>query len=195
MKPVILVLTEKRTGSTVLANALYGLICPNEIIQSHTIVRSFDSGRAGTLRQVKALYDTCGVIIIKSHIHSLKTGLEEFNDVAERNGFKLYIVTVSRGDIKTDTGSHDVLEFQYEDIETDNNSVEQVIDHVYSHLKGFIPDSIKLNKETGVQRLNEMNTSIEALKNMTYHVIDRKHRVFGAHWDRDREGSGWPKGK
>lgn len=150
------------TASTVLSNATYGLICPNEPL---------DIGKgAGDIRKD----------IIVTHDVDIDEWIKRLGPM-----FKLYFLVSERREhdktIQSKYYDYDNLYvFQFEELnETPTYSVDNIIETIYNRLIGKLPFS--LNKETAVKRIKDMNAVYEKIKNEPFTYVDRFYHIHGHH--------------
>lgn len=158
------------TGSTVLSNILQGfvdkdkpLLFGNDRVQERTVIKSHD------------------VDIDKWVLH--------FDRV-----YKIYFVCSDRFpnphcphiDKKyRDTKTYpNVIIFDYEEISTNNQSIETVVNRVYKRLKDFLP--IELDREGAIERITKMEVYYE--ENMVgkpFELQEQFYRLHGSHKNRN----------
>jgi hypothetical protein len=79
-----------------------------------------------------------------------------------------------------------VLVFDYNEIlETDSYNMNQIIDNVYAKLREFFPNSVTLDKETCIKRIEKMNEKYAEIENMDFSYVDNFFQLHGRHRNRD----------
>jgi len=146
--------SRERTGSTLAYNLLCGLIQPRK--------NQSLGGPEWTKGKKKDL-----AFIIKTH-SPINEWIRCYPDL------KLFFVTTERK--KYGTGplskyhSHpQVAVFKYEKLlETDTYSIEDIVDYAYNTLKTLLPNTVTLNKDDALKRIQMMNEVEQELKDKPY---------------------------
>lgn len=167
-KDIIIIQTGfKRTGTTFLVNLLYGFIAPNEAIHGFFDIE-------------EPLESFSKYSIFKSHMLNIEDIINKYSDK-----YQLYFIIAER-DEKIDEKYkelHNVLIFDYykELLETEDNSIQNIVDSSYEKLSLFLPDEIHLSKESAINRINNMNSVYEDIKNYDFSYIDDFFALHGSH--------------
>lgn len=150
----------KGTGSTLLINIIYGLIIPN--------------------KPIKFLNDEN----IKNNV-ILKSHNLDFDELEKKySGYKLFFVVSERDDKKIDSkyyGRSNFIIFNYNDLV--NKPVDKMIIHVKKLLKTKF-NSLKLNNQMAITRINNMNELYEKIKDKPFNYIDYFYHLHGSHRNR-----------
>jgi hypothetical protein len=180
MKLLIIQTSPYHTASTVLVNALYGLIpeCSNKSIVgiwNNEFEIDFES-------------EFKNIIIIKCH----NTNIDELIDIYN-NKYKLVFICSERKEknflINEKYKSYDnVVVFSYDELnETHDNPLEKIVDNVYIKVKNVLPDNIELNKIKCYERIKNMNNRYEQIKNKDFAFIDHFFELHGSHRNRSND--------
>jgi hypothetical protein len=158
------------TGSTVLVNLLYGFLLPNEPVKFN---------------------DFSGLI---TKTHDTKISHLEKN----YSKYKLFFVTSERYDYKVKKkinhiykNKKNVLIINYNEInETDNNSLDNIIEKIFHKFKNFLPKELIPNKEDKhiknnmKKRIVDMNNLYKKIKNKPFSYYDNFYHIHGSHRNR-----------
>jgi hypothetical protein len=168
MKKIIIQCGPARTGSTVLVNALYGLMHSGRPVyyRSHTIYE----------------HD----YIIKAHRPDLDHWVNRYKDV-----YEIYFVCSVRKEKGFDIDEKfkswpNVILFDYDELlETEENTLEDIMDNLITKLDPFFKYEINMNKQNGITRIQEMNRRYEEIKNKSFLYLDEFYHLHGHHRNRD----------
>ena len=184
---IIFQTAQTQTGSTLLVNMLYGFMLP-------TLPIAYYGGRNCSVREE---VDTPKMInILKTHV--------DIGKLMNKHGGKhtVFFVCCEREDrvlpcrpraccnpIEKEYRDWDnVLIFDYSELlETETNSLENIIDGAYDKISNFLPEHITLSKESCLNRINAMNARYEEIKDEPFTYIDRFYELHGSH-----RGRKWP---
>jgi hypothetical protein len=170
--PIVIIQTgHMRTGTTLLVNLLYGFMSPDEKIrclwEPHHKIHPFN------------MYN-----IYKSHNLDIDSYIKHHGDT-----HNLFFVCTERDDKKINQKYKkygNVLVFDYNEIlETDSYNMNQIIDNVYAKLREFFPNSVTLDKETCIKRIEKMNEKYAEIENMDFSYVDNFFQLHGRHRNRD----------
>jgi len=167
-KDIIIIQTGlKRTGTTFLVNLLYGFIIPDEAIHGYF-----------NIEDPIEPFSKCS--IFKSHILNIEDIINKYS-----NKYQLYFIIAERYE-KIDEKYkelHNVLIFDYykELLESDDNSIQNIVDNAHKKLSLFLPDNIYLSKEFAINRINNMNNVYEEIKDYDFSYIDDFFALHGRH--------------
>ena len=79
-----------------------------------------------------------------------------------------------------------VLLFDYNEIlETDSYTTDQIIENTYNKLLAFLPESVLLDKETCITRIENMNETYKEIENKDFSHVDDFFQLHGKHRNRD----------
>jgi len=171
-KPIVIIQTgHMRTGTTLLVNLLYGFMSPDEKIHclwepDHDIhpFHTYNIYKSHNL-------NIDGFIKHHSETHNLFFVCTERDNKKINQKYKKY---------------GNVLVFDYNEIlETDSYNMNQIIDNVYDKLREFFPNSVTLDKETCIKRIEKMNEKYAKIENMDFSYVDDFFQLHGRHRNRD----------
>ena len=155
------------TGSTVLVNILQGFICNTDKIIF---------GRKINDDVLKNNY------LIKTHCCDIDKIIEKYKDK-----YDLYFILSERYHLHNPKlhSYKNVKIIKYETLlETENYSVEDIIESVYNILRPFLPESITLNKQDAINRIKSMNELYEKIKTLPMSYFDPFYHIHGSHRNR-----------
>lgn len=164
-----------QTGSTLLLNLIHGFICPQEEIHWSTddLIDKF--------------------LITKTHNINI-TQLENkypqyklFFIMSERNDSK--IVSKINNEYKKKSN---VLVINYDKLlETNNNSIKNIVDYIFNEFNNFIPKELKPNKDDDLikddmeKRIKIVNETVKLMKDKTFSEWDKFTGIHGHHRNRE----------
>jgi hypothetical protein len=176
-KKLIIQTSPYRTASTLLINALYGLIdCLYDkpiIYCGDYFLNNFD------------LYPQNDIIVVKSHNTNIdilidKFGLEYdlFFVCSERKELELFI------DEKYKSYPN-VIIFSFEELnETSTNDITNIIYNICHKLDKVI--NINLNITNGFNRIIQMNKRYLEISHMDFYYVDKFFEIHGSHRNRNK---------
>jgi len=173
---LIIQTSPKHTASTLLVNALYGII---EELKNKKIIETLDEDFKNNFNNI---------IVIKSHDLNIDNLFEKY-----KNDYEIYFVCSERAEknlyIEPKYKSYNnVIVFDYFELnETSKNTILNIINNIYNKVQKllFKYDYIKLNKECGIQRIINMNNRYNEIKNYSFEYIDPFYEIHGSHRNRD----------
>lgn len=197
---LIIQTSPKHTASTLLVNALYGII---EELKDKKIFSTWDEDFKKNFNNI---------IVLKSHDLIIDDLIEKY-----KNNYEVYFVCSERAEKNLYIASkykfyYNLIVFDYFELnETLKNTIPNIINNIYNKLHKLlfkytevIDDSslcvvsgstdtgeirvsnfIKLNKESGIQRINNMNNRYNEIKNYSFEYIDPFYEIHGSHRNRD----------
>jgi len=175
MKTLIIQYSPGRTGSTVLANALYGLI-PS--LSNKNVLFSYKLNFDDKLN----LDDD--IFVIKSHTKiTIDDYITEYN-----NDYKLFFICSEREElnllIDEKYKSYDnVIVFSFDELnESSTNTVPMIIENIYHKINNKL--NIELNIENGINRIISMNKLYEEIKHKDFSYFDKFYHLHGSHRNR-----------
>jgi hypothetical protein len=155
--------SQPNTGSTLLLNIIHGFISPQEEIHYYTsrLIHEF--------------------LITKTHDTNI-TSIE--NTYSQ---YKLFFIMTERNDSKVQAkinneykNKSNILVINYDKLlETDNNSIKNIIDYMFNELNNFIPKELKPNKDDDLikndmeERVKRVNETVELMKDKPFSEWDR----------------------
>jgi hypothetical protein len=173
MKTVIFQSSPYRTASTLLVNALYGLI-PSLIDKrvvgawEQTIDNSPDN-----------------IIVLKSHDLDIDKYIAEYG-----HKHNLYFVCSERIALNKMIPNNyksypNVCVFEYAELnETKTYTVPKIVQHIHDKLRGVFASDIELHVDTGIQRVLAMNRKFEEIKDKPFTYVDTFYQIHGSHRNR-----------
>ena len=172
MKLLIIQTSPMHTCSTLLVNALYGLIpeCSNKRIYG-VWNKNFENFFKN-------------IIIVKTH----DTNIDEL--IKRYSNYKVVFVCSERKEknklINPIYKTYDnTIVFSYEELnETENNSLQDIVDNIYIKVKKVLPEDIQLDKTKCIERINNMNIRYEEIKHKPFHYVDPFFEIHGSHRNR-----------
>lgn len=175
MKTLILQCSPFHTASTLLINAIYGLI--PELSNK----RIYGEWNGNVNQNVGNNFDD--IIVIKSHNI-------EIDDLIIRygNDYNLYFVCSQRKEHKymiddKYTNYKNIIIFDYEELnETSNNTVPYIVTNIYNKIRKVIP--ITFDLESGIHRIHSMNNRYKEIKDKPFSFIDNFYMIHGSHRNR-----------
>jgi hypothetical protein len=169
MKLLIIQTSPTHTASTLLVNAIYGLIP-----ELHDKKIMFDQLEDS---------DSENIIVLKRH-DDIDVLIDKYDKL-----YKLIFICSERKDldIVIDVKYRkytNVVIFDYNELnETINNELLIIVNTIYNKVKYLLSD-IKLNKITCIERIKSMNTRYEEIKNNSFDYIDDFFGLHGSHRNR-----------
>ena len=168
-KPIVIIQTgHMRTGTTLLVNLLYGFMNPNDEIKCLWEIH----------HDIQSFQDKCN--IYKSHCLNIEGFMQQHQEK-----YNVFFVCTERDD-KTISEKykkmHNVLIFDYNEIlETESYTTEQIIENTYNKLRGFLPISVSLDKETCKTRIEKMNETYKEIENKDFSHLNEFFQLHGKH--------------
>jgi hypothetical protein len=172
-KTLIIQTSPHHTASTLLVNALYGLI-PS--LKDKRIVGFWEYNW-------EAEFDS-DVIVLKSHNLDINWFIKHYSlfynlffICSERKEKNYYINPLHKH-------YKNVLFFDYIELnETKSNNLEQIIKNIILKVNKWIPN-IQLNFNNGMSRIINMNEKYELIKNKPFTYVDDFYHIHGSHKNR-----------
>ena len=163
-----------QTCSTLLLNLIHGFISPHEEIHwdTYSLIDKF--------------------LITKTHNINV-TQLEN-----KYPQYKLFFIMSERNDSKIKRKIPDeykkksnVLVINYDKLlETNNNSIKDIVDYIFNKFNNFIPKELKPNKDDDlikddmVKRFKKVNETVELMKDKPFSEWDKFTGIHGHHRNR-----------
>jgi len=172
MKLLIIQTSPEHTASTLLVNAIYGLI-----------PELFNKKIIGTWHNNFEKYFE-NIIVIKNH----NTNIDELIKKYDKN-YKLVFICSERREKKYLIDNkykmyNNVVVFDFNELnETNNNTLIQIVDNIYNKVKKVLPN-IELNTQKCLERIQLMNIRYEEIKNKPFTHIDDFFEIHGSHRNR-----------
>lgn len=172
MRLLVIQTSPEHTASTLLVNAIYGLIPElhdKKIIGVWT--PNFETYFENT-------------IVIKCHNTNIDALIKKYN-----NQYKLVFICSQRPSInklidqKYRTYKNVVIFNFIELNETTNNTLTQIVDNIYSKVKNVLP-TVELDKGKCLERIHRMNIRYEEIKNHPFGFVDDFFELHGSHRNR-----------
>lgn len=162
------------TGSTVVTNLLFGLLCPScPYFISDTNRQDLDR------------------LISKSHNMDYLAWRGKFGD-----RYDLYFVSTERDKKIIKPNGFNILVIPYEKIlETEDYSLHLIVDYFYDMCRNFLPEKFFIKNELDIKRdmfkrVDDMNKLYEEIKHRPFHKCHNK--FFGIHGNhRGRKTKGY----
>ena len=164
----------EHTGSTLLLNLIHGFISPQEEIHwdTHSLIEKF--------------------LITKTH----ETNITKLENKYPQ--YKLFFIMSERNDskIKAEINNEykkksNVLVINYNNLlETNNNSIKNIIDYIFNEFNNFIPKELKPNKDDDLikddmtKRFKKVNETVELMKDKPFSQWDKFTGIHGHHRNR-----------
>ena len=182
-KIAIIQISPPRTASTLLMNAILGLI--NQDIPVYFINLSDIKKDKKEIPKLKKHFGN--LIILKTHIGatSIQKAVGKWRRLLF--GYKCYFISSERKDLNRliNIDNERVLIFPYEVLlETPLNSLKNIIDNLHTEISNFLPTHIKLNKDSCYKRLEEMNKLVLSMQNKNFNEFDDFYGIHGGHRNR-----------
>jgi len=162
------------TGSTLLLNLIHGFISPQEKIHYSTesLIEKF--------------------LITKTH----NTNITQLENKYPQ--YKLFFIMSERNDskIKAEINNEykkksNVLVINYNKLlETNNNSIKNIVDYIFNEFNDFIPKKLKPNKDDDLikddmtKRVKIVNEIVELMKDKSFSEWDKFTGIHGSHRNR-----------
>jgi hypothetical protein len=188
-----------RTASTLLVNALYGLIPElyDKNVFFHTMSHAHaECTREGTIEPgsdvnyckncIPNNFDDYieNIIIIKTH----NINIDHLYDLYSNN-YKVVFICSERKTLNFCINPkyksyNNVLTFDFDELnETANNTLVEIANHIYSKVKILLPE-IELDKTKCHGRINLMNARYNEIRKMDFSYIDPYFHLHGSHCHR-----------
>jgi hypothetical protein len=174
MKLLIIQTSPKHTASTLLVNAIYGLI--PELFDKKIITTRIDN--------FETYFEN--IIVIKNHNTNIDDLIHKYNQK-----YKLVFICSERQEIgyvideKYKTYNN-VLTFDFSELnETTNNTLIQIADNIYNKVQKVLPD-IELDTTKCIERIKLMNIRYAEIKNKPFNYIDDFFEIHGSHRNRKK---------
>jgi len=174
MKLLIIQTSPKHTASTLLVNAIYGLI-PE--LCNKQIIGIWDRNFASHFENI---------IVIKNH----DTNIDRLIKCYEKN-FKLVFICSERQEmnylIDEKYKKYDnVVVFDFNELnETPTNTLVNIVDNINNKVQCVLSD-IKLDKTKCIERINLMNIKYEEIKTKPFNYVDKFFELHGSHRNRKK---------
>ena len=172
MKLLIIQTSPEHTASTLLINAIYGLI--PELVDKKII---------GTWNNNFEKYFK-NIIAIKCHNTNIDELIKKYNAT-----YKLVFICSERQDMNLLIDEKykiydNVVTFDFNELnETSNNALTTIVDNIYNKVQKILTD-VDLDKTTCINRINLMNIRYEKIKNKPFTYIDNFFEIHGSHRNR-----------
>lgn len=192
MKTLIIQYSPGRTGSTVLTNALYGLIPSlsnkNILFNSSNNILNLDKLlNLEKLNLDKLLSLDYDIFVIKSHTtNTIDDYITKYN-----NDYKLFFICSERAELNLLIDEKyklydNVIVFSFDELnESSTNTVPMIVENIYHKINNKL--NIELNIENGINRIIEMNKLYEEIKDKDFAYFDKFYHLHGSHRNRNKK--------
>lgn len=175
MKTLIIQTSPYHTGSTLLVNALYGLIpeLSNKKIIGDWIENFYENFDKN--------FDN--IIVIKSHHTNIDELIQKYKD-----DYKVYFICSQRRKMnylidKKYNFYNNVVIFNFIELnETETYTIPKIIENIYNKINNML--NIELNIESGINRIIQMNNRYKEIKDYPFSYIDNFFEIHGSHRNR-----------
>jgi hypothetical protein len=174
MKTLIIQSSFPRTASTVLVNAVYGMI--PTLFSKPVLFADFRSPLRLPVDQ--------DILVLKTHETNLEQIMERFADK-----YKVYFVCSERRKQQklfntTHKNYSNAVFFDFDELnETPENSVHRIVATVYDKLQSLLV-GIRLDESLAYRRLEAMNRIYAQIKHMPFDYTDPYFNIHGSHRSR-----------
>ena len=177
-KPTIIIQSSPyHTASTLLVNALYGLI---PFFKRHHIVCGDD--------KEKLKYMKNNLLIVKTHDLDFKTQTLNLSEnelqgifICSERPKKEYLIPEEYRNWEN------VYIFDYDELnETPENTIENIVDNIIQKIKHIFP--FELDKQGCITRIREMNDRYALIKDQSFEYVDPFYEIHGSHRNRSNQG-------
>lgn len=161
------------TASTLLVNILTGLFYDKREINWISVSKPYDILLTN--------------FITKTHKTDINSWLKNQKD--SDNIF--FIMSERKGRVPdSDRNKNNVIVFNYDELlETDENTLENLVTNVYKKLTDFLPKELVdiMNLERSIQRIKDMNCFYETIKHKPFKYFDKYYHLHGSHRNRSKK--------
>ena len=175
MKTLIIQTSPYHTASTLLVNALYGII--PELSKKNVI---------GIWNNFHNIVQK--IIVIKSHNINIDELIKKYE-----TKYKLIFICSERKEMNLVIDEkyrnyNNVIIFDYDELnETKDNSLIQIVDNIYNKLTNLdVFADLQLNKELCIERIHNMNNRYEEIKTKPFSYIDSFFLLHVSHSNRKK---------
>jgi len=182
MKTLIIQTSPYHTASTLLVNALYGLI-PE--LSNKKIIGDWMNNYGDWIKNYDKILEENfnDIIVIKSHHRNIDELTAKYKDK-----YKLFFICSQRIKMnllidKKYNFYNNVIIFNYIELnETKNYCVSKIIQNIYDRINNKL--NIELNIESGINRVIQMNNRYKEIKNYPFKYVDPFFQIHGSHRNR-----------
>jgi hypothetical protein len=181
-KILIIQTSPAHTASTLLVNAIYGLI--PELFNKRIIYNSLQQLDNTIYDKINSNFKN--IIAIKTHNLNIDELINVFG-----NKYRLLFVSSERQQFSYMIDQKykkygNVVVFDFDELnETSDNTLVKIVDNMYDKLKPLLID-VALNKTTCMERIKLMNVRYEEIKNKEFTFIDDFFEIHGSHRNREK---------
>ena len=175
MKTLIIQTSPTHTASTLLVNALYGLI--PELNDKKIIGEWVENWQKKYETHFK------DIIVLKSHVLNIDNLIKKYG-----KKYDLYFVCSERKERQYFINKKykvykRVIVFDFEELnESETNTVRKIVENIHNKINSVL--NIELNIENGIKRVNAMNKRYEEIKEEPFTFIDDFYEIHGSHRNR-----------
>lgn len=172
-KPIRIIQTSAaRSGSTVLSNILMALYQPYE-----SVCFMGKSTYSSDLLKNN--------IVVKTHDKKILEWIEKFGDQ-----YDLYFIISDRGDYDWDKYYQydNCLFISFDDLlENETNLLSTIVTNVYTKMNELLPKEYMIYNrkdvsiQNGINRINNMNSRYEKIKDKPFEFVDKYYQIHGHH--------------
>ena len=173
MRLLIIQTSPKHTASTFLINALYGLI-PE--LHDKKVIGIWDKNFKKHFKDI---------IIVKSHNTNIDELICKYNDK-----YKIVFICSQRPNKKLFINKkyhkyNNVVVFNFNELNaTKDNSIQKIINKIYTKVKSVLPVDVKIDKTKCIKRIKHMNERYIEIKSKPFSYIDKFFEIHGSHRSR-----------
>jgi hypothetical protein len=173
MKLLIIQTSPYHTASTLLINAIYGLI--SELVDKK-IIGIWDN-------EFENYFEN--IIVIKNHDIDIDKLINKYDKI-----YKLVFICSERQEKNYLIDEkykkyNNVVIFDFNELnETNDNTLLKIVDNIYDKVKNVLSD-IDLDKTTSIERIKLMNIRYEEIKENPFSYIDNFFEIHGSHRNRN----------
>lgn len=189
MKLLIVQISPSRTASTLLVNALYGMIPELSDHRCAYVKKDAVNQPQDIIKEFEPQFND--VILIKVHTQNMP--ISEFRR-RYTGKYNLLFICSQRKELNLymPYNAPDVVVFDYEELnETATNPLPKIIDTIHNRIEPVLP--IKLDKASGFARVVAMNARYKEIEHLPFRVCDGFFQIHGSHRNRGKRLNALPK--
>lgn len=176
MKLLIIQTSPPHTASTLLVNAIYGII--PELSNKKIYFKPRNNNNDDFENNFE------NIIAIKCHNINIDQLINKY-----KNKYKLVFICSERQKMnyfinKKYKTYNNVVVFDFDELnETNDNTLVQIVDNIYNKVINILPD-IELDKTKCIERIKLMNIRYDEIKNKSFKYVDDFFEIHGSHRNR-----------